>query len=58
MAEEKIEKLDLTKVAPNKPQEVSGPKVEQAGEDEKPEDQKQVPPSVSLRDVPLPKKQL
>jgi hypothetical protein len=55
MADEKIERLDLTKVAADKPQADEGPKVKEANQPGKAGEQKPGAPSVSLKDAPLPK---
>ena len=56
MAGDKIEELDLTKVAASKPQGEPGPKVKEADQTGSSGGQKPAAPSVSLKDVPLPKK--
>jgi hypothetical protein len=56
MAKEKIERLDLTEVAANKPKSEQGPKVKEADQTGKPGGSKPGAPSVSLKDVPPPKK--
>jgi hypothetical protein len=55
MAGEKIEELDLTKVAASKPQREPGPKVKEVDPATKSAGQKPAP-SVSLKDAPLPKR--
>jgi hypothetical protein len=54
MADEKIERLDLTEVAAGKPRADEGPKVKEPDQTAKGE-QEQEPeaPSVSLKDAPL-----
>jgi hypothetical protein len=55
MADEKIERLDLTKVAADKPRTNEGPKVKEPDQTGNAGEQKPGAPSVSLKDAPLPK---